>query len=187
MGDGEGSGVERIVGIKQGQAAWAREALRVLRETASRYNATITYSDLADEVQRCTGLRTKTDQRNWIGGVLGIVVWACHQRGLPPLTALVVHKHDGQVGPGYDEVLRVAGLSPINDQLEREQHAAASRLACYRVFCAAVPADAEPTLTLKMQTTVDRRRTLKVELHAPVCPRCFIQLPLAGGDCPNCD
>lgn len=177
----------QFVGINQGKPAWAKEALDVLRATASRYNGTITYSELADEIQQRTGLYTKAQARNWIGGVLGIVVKQCHEQGLPPLTSLVVHKHDGQVGVGYDEVLRVAGLSPIHDQLEREEHAAAARLACHQRFCSSVPADATPTLTPQMQSLASRRRGRNPQPAARVCPRCHIQLPLAGGTCPNCD
>lgn len=181
----DGTKPSRVVGINQGQPAWAVEALEVLRATASRYNATITYSELADEIQERTGLHTQAQSRNWIGRVLGIVVRQCHEQGLPPLTSLVVHKHDGQVGVGYDEVLRIAGLSPIDDQLEREEHAAASRLACYRRFCSSVPADATPTVTPQVQSLADRRRR-KPEPAARVCPHCYMQLPLAGGSCPDC-
>lgn len=187
MTQGAEPGARQFVGINQGKTAWAREALDVLRAAASRYNATVTYSELADEIQQRTGLYTKAQARNWIGGVLGIVVKQCHEDGLPPLTSLVVHKHDGQVGVGYDEVLLVAGQSPIHDQLEREEHAAAARLACYRRFCSSVPADATPTLTPQMQSVASRRRSRNAPPSAPVCPHCHIQLPLAGGPCPNCD
>ena len=33
----------------------------------------------------------------------------------PPLASLVVRKDDGQVGAGYDEVLRIALMAPVAD------------------------------------------------------------------------
>lgn len=183
--------VERIVGTKEGQVPWAREAIGVLRETASKYNATITYSDLAEQVQLRTGLRTRSQPRSWIGGVLGMVILACHKREMPPLSALVVHKHDGQVGNGYSEVLRVAGLPAIDDLLERERHAADSRLACYRKFCPDLPEDASPTLTAQVQVKATKaaapRKAAVVEIKAEVCQSCWMQMPLDGRACPNCD
>jgi len=187
MTQGAESIAQQFVGINQGKAAWAKEALDVLRTTASRYNGTVTYSRLADEIQQRSQFYTKSQARNWIGRILRIVVKQCHEDGLPPLTSMVVHKDDGQVGVGYDEVLIVAGLSPIQDQLEREDHAAAARLACYRRFCSSVPDDATPTLTPQMQSVANRRRGRTIEPTAPVCPLCHIQMPLAGGPCPTCD
>ena len=101
-------------------------------ETAGRCNPVITYSELAEEVQRRSSLRTKSQMRNWIGALLADLVKVNRVRNEPPLTSLVVHKDDGQVGVGYDEVLRVAGETPISDPLERENHGAVARLVCCR-------------------------------------------------------
>ena len=113
---------ETFVTPKFAQPYWAKHAYEVLVETAGRYNAVITYSELAEEVQRRSSLRTKSQMRNWIGGLLADLVKVNHVRNEPPLASLVVHKDDGQVGAAYDEVLRVAGESPISDPLERETH-----------------------------------------------------------------
>ncbi len=182
---------ERTVGTKEGQVPWTREAITVLRETASVYNATITYQELAEQVQRRSGLRTKVQPRSWLGAVLRTVIMACHAREIPPLSALVV-KADGQVGNAYDEVLKITEQPLIADPIERERHAAQARLDCYRRFCESVPEDAVPTLTAQVKAKSERvqrapRKPPVVELRAPACPRCFLQLPLAGGECPNCD
>lgn len=50
------------------------------------------------------------------------------------------------VGVGYDLVLQAAGDGPEHVRA-REQHAAQSRLDCYRRYCADVPDDAQPSLT----------------------------------------
>lgn len=178
---------KRYVGIIEGSDAWARAAFDELVRTASRFNGLIVYSDLAQRVQDETGLYTRADQRNWIGGVLSRVVHRCHDERLPALTALVVHKHDGQVGVGYDEVLTTAGIKPIHDQLEREQHAAAARLECYRWWCSNVPADAKPALSPKMEAKATRhRRHQRAQERRPSCPRCFTEMT-GDGFCLQCD
>ena len=178
---------ETYVTPKVAQPYWAKHAYEVLVETAGRYNAVITYSELAEEVQRRSSLHTKSQMRNWISGLLADLVKVNHVRNEPPLTSLVVHKDDGQVGAGYDEVLRVYGHAPIDDQLERETHAAASRLECYRHWGADAPADAKPTLTLRTREVRERqpRATAPEVRRGAVCPTCFMEMPLSGV-CANC-
>ncbi|WP_343995289.1 hypothetical protein [Terrabacter terrae] len=178
---------ETYVTPKVAQPYWARHAYEVLVETAGRYNAVITYSDLAEEVQRRSSLHTRSAMRNWIGGLLADLVKVNHLREEPPLMSLVVHKQDGQVGDGYDEVLRVYGQAPIHDQLERETHAAASRLECYRHWGADVPADAQPTLTTRTREVRERttRAAAPEVRRGAVCPTCFMEMPLSGV-CTNC-
>lgn len=191
----------RIVSPKAGLQAWTKQAYDVLVETASHYNAVITYGDLAEEVQARSGLRTTANQRSWIGEVLHLIAYQNHRTGEPPLTALVVHKQDGHVGAGYDEVLRISGIKPIDDPIERENHAAAARLECYRHWCPYVPADAKPTLapaasrapragtthprTAQPRTVQPRRTERTNERHGSICPRCFMEMPLTG-ECQNC-
>jgi hypothetical protein len=177
---------KRYVGINEARDEWARAAFDILVRTASRFNGLIVYSDLAQQVQDETGLYTRASQRNWIGGVLGKVVRRCHAEGLPPLTALVVHKHDGQVGTGYDEVLLTAGLQPIHDQMEREQHAANARLDCYRRWCPNIPPNAKPALSPQMQAKATwHRRQTRPQERPPTCPRCFTEMA-RDGFCPQC-
>lgn len=198
---------DRFVNPTVGKKYWVKHAYDVLVETAGRYNGVITYGDLAEEVQRRSGLRTAAQMRNWVGDLLKMIAQANHLRGEPPLTALVVHKHDGQVGVGYDEVLRLAGGAPISDEAEREHHAAAARLECYRRWCADVPADAQPTLVEQARPTrtsapagTSRSATpsgsrtpapgratsrSREERRGSICPTCFMEMPVAG-PCPNC-
>ena len=181
---------ETYVTPKFAQPYWAKAAYEILAETAGRYNAVITYSELAEEVQRRSSLHTKSQMRNWISGLLVDLVKVNHARSEPPLASLVVRKDDGQVGAGYDEVLRISGESPIADALEREKHAAAARLECYRHWGADVPADAEPTLSARARVVRARTpvvRTVHVEARrGAVCPTCFMEMPVSG-PCPNCE
>ena len=47
---------ERFVSPTVGKKYWVKHGYDVLVETAGRYNAVITYGDLAEEVQRRSGL-----------------------------------------------------------------------------------------------------------------------------------
>lgn len=175
------------VGMTQGERreAWAAEAYLILMGVAQTYHAVITYKELAEEVQDRTGIRTKVLLQNWIGPVLGRVVREAHRRGDPPLTALVVHTDDGKVGSGYKEVLTVAGEPWVDDELERENHAAQARLACYRRFGASLPpGGGVPALAPRLQATLDRRAR-NIERPPQICERCFVQLP-STGLCDSC-
>nr|WP_225311123.1 hypothetical protein [Microbispora cellulosiformans] len=163
---------------------WAAAAYPVLVEVARTYHALITYKELAEKIQESTGIRTTTLLHNWIGTVLSKVVREAQRRGDPPLTALVVHTDDGMVGEGYKEVLEIAGEPPVDDVIEREKHAARSRLACYQRFCATLPPDGGvPALAPRLQAAVDRRRP---ERPPRICLRCSMQLP-STGVCDSCD
>jgi hypothetical protein len=175
---------------------WAKHAYEVLVETAGRYNAVITYSELAEEIQVRSALRTRAEMRNWIGSLLADLAKVNQTRGEPPLTSLVVHKQDGRVGSGYDEARRLAGNTPIDDQLERENQAATARLECYRHWGADVPADARPTLHTRTREVRERtprtaaratpRAAAAEERRGAVCPTCFMEMPLSGV-CANCE
>jgi hypothetical protein len=166
-------------------AAWAGHAYPVLARVAATYHGLIVYGDLAEEVQAAAGIRTSVPFRHWIGKVLYRVVREGHRRGDPPLTALVVHRHDGMVGEGYKAVLDVAGEPAIADDLEREHHAAAARLDCYRHFGARIPAGGgEPALAPTLAHRVSRTRAT-VPATRPPCPTCFV-VPPATGVCDTC-
>ena len=173
--------------MKAGDAwdLWAQHAHQILVRTARSYHAVITYGELAAEVQEGSGVRTAANQRNWIGKVLARVVRAAHDRSEPPLTALVVHAGDGMVGEGYKEVLEVAGQPPVEDSMQREEHAALARLECYRRFGAQLPPDGGvPALAPKLRAAVQRRRARNPAPPA-VCPTCRVQLP-GTGVCDEC-
>jgi len=199
---------ERFVTPAQAHQFWVKHAYEILAETASRYNAVITYGDLAEEVQRRSGLWTKSTVGHWVGALLADITKVNKVRGEPALSALVVHKQDGRVGPGYDEVLRVTGRVPSGDEQERETHAAAERLECYRTWAQDVPEDAVPTFVTPAgsagrsgstsasrsvtgrSTTPRPRATPRVprveERRGAVCPTCFMEMPLSGR-CTNCE
>lgn len=167
---------------------WASAAYDILVEVAGRYHGVIEYGELGEAVQERTGVTTRSAIRNWIGGVLELVVQRCHRDGLPALTALVVRKDSGMVGDGYDAVLRIEGIAPHDDVMEREEHAARARLECYRWAGAPdLPADGgEPALAPKLAQKVQRRRRAeRSERAAQVCPVCFMAIP-ATGVCDNC-
>ncbi|MFJ7248883.1 hypothetical protein ACIQWA_31085 [Kitasatospora sp. NPDC098652] len=184
------------VAVSQAHIVWTRAAYPALVDVAGRYHAVITYAELAEAVQQASGVRTSVNQRHWIGKVLALVVREAHRRGDPPLTSLVVHAADGMVGAAYQDVLEVAGQPPILDEMDREQHAAAARLACYRHFGADLPADGGiPALAPRLTTTVTRRKTATAKTAAAVtataprppaiCPNCFLELP-ATRVCDSC-
>ncbi|MFJ9457898.1 hypothetical protein ACIRST_22790 [Kitasatospora sp. NPDC101447] len=187
-----------VVGATQAHIVWTRAAYPALVEVASRYHAVITYAELAEAVQEASGVRTRVNQRHWIGKVLSLVILEAHRRGDPPLTSLVVNAADGKVGAGYQEVLAVAGQPPLADEMDREQHAAAARLACYRHFGADLPADGgTPALAPRLRASVQRKATSSsaaatsttAAAAAPrppaICPTCFLELP-ATRVCDSC-
>ncbi|MDN5798361.1 MAG: hypothetical protein L0H79_21795 [Intrasporangium sp.] len=193
---------ERYVTPTAARPYWAKHAYEILVETAGRYNAVITYSEFGEQIQRRSGLWTKATAGSWIGTLLVDLAKVSHVRGEPALSSLVVHKQDGQVGTGYNEVLRVAGTRPIDDPVAREMHAATTRLECYRHWGADVPADATPSFSPRFRESRSRRvreprsrrestphrrapSRASTERHGPVCPTCFLEMPLSG-PCPNC-
>lgn len=169
------------VAFQDAKTAWAAAARDVLIETARRYHSYVTYGELSERIQERTGVRTRSQMRNWIGSVLGIVADECLRRSEPPLTALCV-RQDETVGEGYAYVVQLSGR-PILDDLD--QHAAEARLECHRFFGAAMPVDGgRPALTPKVSAR--RSRTVqRKEKPFRICPQCFVALP-SSGICDNC-
>jgi hypothetical protein len=169
------------VAFREAMTLWAAAARDVLIDVAKRYHAYITYAQLAEEVQLISGVRTRSQMRNWIGKVLAAVVEDCHRRDEPPLTALCVHQ-DESVGDGYRYVLEVAGQA-IPDDLDA--HAAEARLACYRFFGADLPPDGGRP-ALPPAVVAARRRAARAEVKpVDICPTCFTALPRTGR-CDTC-
>jgi hypothetical protein len=165
--------------------AWVLQARPALERTARTYHATITYKDLAEEVQAKSGIRTRRLLQHWIGDVLGTVARDCHAAGEPLLSALCV-RSDGSVGPGYAvAVVENFGGEPPDDL---DMHAAKERLRCYRYFGAELPADGgRPALTKQVAAARSRakRQPSLTESSRPICPTCFLMLPVTG-QCDNC-
>lgn len=165
---------------------WAASAYEILVGVAGRYRAVIEYTQLGAEVQERTGVTTGVAVHNWIGGVLDLVADRCVRDGVPPLTALVVRKDTGMVGAGYDAVLTALGVDPLHDVMQREQHAAGSRLECYRWAQAAdLPADGgRAALAPKLAASTVRKAKANPP-PAKVCPTCHMAL-LPIGVCDTC-
>jgi hypothetical protein len=193
------------VGSSVARAAWAEAARPVLLEAAGRYRALVRYQQLADAVQRSSGITTTQLMHQWIGDVLGRVTEECHSRGEPLLSSLCVNAQGG-VGEGYaDAVDRARGTRPADP----DEHAAQERLECYRHWEAAgLPRDGgTPLRTAHFKTvrkaapsrpapraTAPRKAPARKAAAAPtpepkpirLCPNCFTEVP-ASGVCDYCD
>lgn len=168
------------VDFQEAILAWTAAALPVLERVGHTYRATITYKELADEVQEATGIRTRVLMMNWIGQVLGWASRQSHRQGQPMLSALCVHS-DGTVGEGYGEaVAENYGGSPPADL---DMHAAEERLHCYRYFGAELPpGGGTPALTPQVAARREWKAN-QARAHTPdqpSCPRCHITLPMSG-------
>jgi hypothetical protein len=97
--------------------------------------------------------------------------------GEPLLTSLVV-RADGTIGDGY-AIPAVEREGKVPDDLE--QHAANERLRCYRHFGAPMPPDGgRPQLTRQVAERREYARRQAPRTPRPMCPNCFIELPLSG-------
>lgn len=165
--------------------AWADAAYPRLIAVASTYQGFITYKELAEALVQVTGIETSQLMMSWISQVLKLVVAETRRRGDPQLTALVVRGDDHMVGEGYKTVLMAEGLAPIEDDFDREDHAAAARLECYRRFCAEMPSDGGiPMLAPKLHAKRYGKQSLAAA-PAATCPTCFFTLPVSKV-CDNC-
>ncbi|KAA1420158.1 hypothetical protein FE697_019755 [Mumia zhuanghuii] len=186
MGDGQ------PVAYETAKQLWAKSARDVLAETARKYGGDVTDEQLAAEVQRRTGVKTRVHVATWLVEVLDEVATDAHKRGEPALTALCV-RESGRVGDSYRDVVSRLTGTPIPDG---ERHAAEQRFACYQRFGATLPADGGRPMpsrrvaasTSKPSTSKPVRRApapAKVERPVVVCPQCFMAVP-ATGVCDSC-
>ncbi|MGH1565741.1 hypothetical protein [Mumia sp. DW29H23] len=167
---------------------WAKSAREILVEKAREYGGDVSDGELAAEVQRRTGVKTRVAVTSWVGAVLDEVATEAHGRGEPALTALCV-REDGRAVVGYGEtVARLTGTAPA----DADRHAAEQRFACYQRFGARLPADggrpapSRRVAAARSSRTVRREPAVrKVERPVSVCPQCFMALP-ATGVCDNC-
>lgn len=166
---------DEAVTTEAARAAWAIAAHEVLVTVAQTYNATLTYSELAEEVQARTDIVTAQLTRDWIGDVLARVADACVEAEQPLVTAVCVQA-TGVVGDGYGAAVERATGS-IPDDLQT--HAAEERLRCYRHFGAALPEDGgRPTLTQQEQARRERTRaTSTASAKKAVCPNVLHPAP----------
>lgn len=167
------------------KAGWVAAARPILVSVAQRYQATITYKELATDIQTAAGVKTRMLITNWIGGVLGQVADECHARGEPLLPSLCVHA-DGTIGDGYAVAVAQTAGDNIGEH-DIEMRAAEDRLRCYRHFGAMLPPDGgQPTLTPQVLAKRERMKRQSAPSPSPrVCPNCWMVLPMSGR-CNNC-
>ena len=182
------------VGVDATREAWAESAREVLLEAARRYRATVTYKNLAIEVQRRSGIRTKQLMHLWIDEVLGRTALVNVERDEPLLCSLAV-ADDERTGDGYAVAVQAAyGDKPENPNA----HAAKERLECYRYFDAVgLPADGGSVAMPKVaaaprtrkaaapRTPAVKRPTKPADRPPEICPTCFMAIPRSGV-CDNC-
>ncbi|KHO22991.1 hypothetical protein H7I55_31590 [Mycolicibacterium setense] len=167
--------------------AWEPIAIAVLVETAKKYNGFVTYTELSNAVQTRSGIGHKGLLTNWIGGLLQRVIYHCRDNEIPHLSALCVTA-DGTVGSGYSNVPLLLGDVESMSLEQLDDHAARTRLECYRYFGAEVPpGGGEPVLTPKAKAAREWRRTQTKLAEPPkLCPVHSIALPVTGV-CDECD
>lgn len=171
--------------MKGAKEEWAAVARPILERVAGSYQSTITYQELAQQVQDETGIRTRMLVHYWIGEVLGRVARQCHAEGLPLLSSLCVNA-EGSVGESYAVALADTYGRELPDDLDVQ--AAAERLECYRRFATDLPPDGgRPALTPKLASSRAYKRQMATrDAPRPVCPTCNLQLPLTGR-CDQCE
>lgn len=176
-----------FVSMSDALDAWEPIAIAVLTETAKTYNSFITYTELSNAVQTRSGIRHKGLLTNWIGSLLQRVIYHCRDTGIPHLSALCVTA-DGTVGSGYSNVPLLLGDAGSMSLEQLDDHAARTRLECYRYFGAELPpGGGESNLTPKAKAARDwKRAQAKVEETPKVCPVHRITLP-ATGVCDDCN
>ena len=144
----------------------------MLRDAATSYGATVSYKELASQIQWLTGISTKQLLHQWVGEVLTRVGARCAAADEPLLSALCVDTK-GYVGAGYAGALAAAGIPTPDDS---DAHAAEQRLECYRRWAGDVPADggeAQVMAPKKMRAAdgqEGRRRRGGASPHLPDVP-----------------
>jgi hypothetical protein len=188
------------VGPDATREAWAAAARERLLEAARRYRATVPPAELAIEVQRRSGIRTRQLWHHWLDEVLGLVALESSRLDEPLLVALCADDA-GRVTDGYAVAVRAAyGERPEYPNA----HAAKERLECYRYFEAlGLPADGGSVEPPKMapaarattrtgtrraatpKAPAAKRPTKPADRPPEICPTCFMAIPRSG-ICDNC-
>lgn len=171
----------QFVSMNDALDAWEPFAVDLLKDTARTYNGFVTYKQLGDDVQAQSGVKHDGLLTNWIGGLLGRVINHCVGAHIPQLSSLCV-KEDGTVGEGYRHAVGVDGHTDHVSLDELDDHAARTRLDCYRYFGAELPpGGGEPTLTPRAKATRDwKKAQAKLDEPPKVCQTCFVELPVTG-------
>lgn len=175
---------------------WTRFGYDLLLDTATRYNAVVTYKELGAHVQAASGIRTSATTAKLVGKVLELSAVQAAREGEPPLTSLCL-KTDSTVGAAYwlTPTAKDVELPAVADESDVEAHAASHRLLCYRTYATDLPTDGGkavlPDHLVARRARTERRAEKaraaeRADAPKPVCPTCFTQLP-ANGLCWQCD
>jgi hypothetical protein len=157
--------------------AWTLAARPMLLAAAQQYGEFVTYKDLAAIVQREADIRTTQRMDTWVGDVLGAVAQECADKGEPLLSAFAV-RTDQTVGASYaPSVLAIYGATPADPDM----HAAEERFKGHVFFGAEMPKDGGraklPPMTARRRA---RERAAIPRVVRPMCPNCFVELPVNG-------
>ena len=173
--------------------AWTPFARDVLLETARSYRGVLTRPQLADAVQRRSGIASDQPVGPWIGKLLERVSVLTDGRDEPPLAALCVHD-DGSIGDEYRISARSAG-DAADSTFDRERLAAEHRLLCYQAYADDLPADGgeisvhrpPPRPAARQRASPSARRpAASVSTRREVtCHECFL-IVAAGPTCSSC-
>ena len=159
---------------------WTRIAYERLQQVATHYNGLITYKELAQHVQRESGIHTSSTPANMVGKILELCA-------VQAATA----------GTAYWRTPIAEGLTmpELVGEPDVEADAAEHRLMCYRAYATDLPESGGvariPEQVIVRRERADRaaertRAAKREDEPQPVCPSCFTQLP-ASGVCWQCD
>jgi len=161
----------------EARTAWTLAARPVLMTAAQKYGEFVTYKVLAETVQRDADIMTTQRQDTWISSVLDSVAKECAAKGEPLLSAFAVRTNQ-TVGACYStSVTEVYGAAPDDPDV----HAAEERLKAHVFFGAEMPANGGratlPPMTARRRA---RERAAVPRVVRPMCPNCFVELPVNG-------
>ena len=156
---------------REARKLWAEQAIPKLQSVASTYGGYITYQDLGQHLFETTKVRTTNLLNRWITNPLFDVLDHCVEHDLPAITALVVRKQSGMVGPGFNDWFRRRNRGPADNEVELEAFAAEERLASYRLYCPDVPDNAVPMPTPRLARAV-HTGTVEWPWAPPPCSGC---------------
>lgn len=171
------------VTVTEAISEWALVAWDVLEAVAARWRRTIDAEALGAEVQRRSGIHTDLPAATWIGPLLSLVTQRAHESHGPAVTSLVAGE-DGGPHECFDEALTLAGTPGLTGLARRDAWLDA-RMACHRAYGAKIPAGVTELPRPRVRKVVEAAAPAP-ERVAPVCPRCFLQLP-ATGVCDDCE
>lgn len=156
----------RPVSAAEAQLEWTLRATEILVEVAGRHGRSIEYADLGPEIQRRTGIMTDLPTPDWLDDVLAEVAQRCAEAGKPVLTMVVDDPDTPVSAAARASVYEAYGAKPLRSR-------ATSRIK-------------SPTRRPTTGATRSKRTITATQRRRPVCPTCFVELPVTGV-CDDCD